>query len=143
MSEVIDVESDDIFIESEWIGVGRSYPNSPPPHVIQARNLKLAIPEHEKALLLKGHKTVKELHAFALPPQSGELLFWAIGSWFSDHQPTVDTMEDVLKRPIPSNDHIARMERHFNQAWIGGAKSSQQSKLQSKTTVSGMDSIST
>lgn len=111
------------FISSEWIGCGKSYPDDDTPEfILAARREALALPARCTPLLPDSRLSVLELLTLKLPPKPSVLVTQEAQRAFSFDDPT-DDLAMLLKRPIPSDDFIRKLQKVFGPAWFSGARS--------------------
>ncbi|KAF5320335.1 hypothetical protein D9611_011267 [Ephemerocybe angulata] len=118
-----ELDPDKVFNEKEWIEVKATYPEVAPIYLSDARAKTLAIPEHLEERFLTGNEAVEDLRQYSTPPQSGELLYTPIPTWFSKDPPTVTDADIFFSKSIPSPDHVKLLDEAYGQAWLDGAKS--------------------
>ncbi|KAF5341928.1 hypothetical protein D9611_001095 [Ephemerocybe angulata] len=118
-----ELDPNKLFNEKEWIEVKATYPEVAPIYLSDARAKTLAIPEHLKERFLTGNEAVEDLRQYSTPPQSGELLYTPIPTWFSKDPPTVTDTDVFFSKSIPSPDHVNLLDKAYGQAWLDGAKS--------------------
>ncbi|KAF6746596.1 hypothetical protein DFP72DRAFT_1076277 [Ephemerocybe angulata] len=101
-----ELDPDKVFNEKEWIEVKATYPEVAPIYLSDARAKTLAIPEHLEERFLTGNEAVEDLRQYSTAPQSGELLYTPIPTWFSKDPPTVTDADIFFSKSIPSPDHV-------------------------------------
>lgn len=115
-----ELDPNKLFNEKEWIEVKATYPEVAPIYLSDARAKTLAIPEHLKERFLTGNEAVEDLRQYSTPPQSGELLYTPIPTWFSKDPPTVTDTDVFFSKSIPSPDHVNLLDKAYGQAWRYG-----------------------
>jgi len=123
---IIDVENPAILNESDWIGMGKSYPTFPekvPEALRNYRSLHLEIPRDAAQILLPNvNLTVKELIEKTLPKVLHGLVFKAPKSCYQILKPNQDV--DCLRyRALPTKAFVHAAMEDLGQALLDGKKS--------------------
>ena len=121
--DILDLANVPLFIDKDWIGMGKQYPKSNTPHEVRwAKDDRLKIPELHLKHLPAPNLPVVQFVKHELPPQSAEIITTKAQSWFHHDMP-IDTsdIKVLLKRPIPPATFLRDLEKEFGQAWFDGA----------------------
>ncbi|PPR06307.1 hypothetical protein CVT24_001091 [Panaeolus cyanescens] len=116
-----------LFVEGEWIGVGRIYDTEQmPAYIVKAKNLQLQIPREFCSILPHPSASVSTLLEIELPQQAdphSELLVDDLKKHWFHRDPPFSDISVLFHRPIPSLDCLRELEKAFGQAWLDGCKS--------------------
>ncbi|KAF9034205.1 hypothetical protein BDZ89DRAFT_1111113 [Hymenopellis radicata] len=111
------------FKKAEWIGVNKQYPSDDVPLPVQwARQDLYTLPWNARLLFPGPHLTPKQFTRFPLPPLSSAFITTKEWLWFSTDAPITD-VSVLMRRPVPSDDYLTKLDRAFGQKWFDGAKS--------------------
>ena len=112
-----------VFVPSEWIGCGKTYPeDDTPSFIVAARKSVLAIPQKHKRLLPDPNLSVLGLLAAELPPRPSAVTHQEASRAFSFDPPTED-LPAISARPLPHPQFVQKLQKAFGQAWFSGALS--------------------
>ncbi len=112
-----------IFVPSEWIGCGKTYPEGDTPaFILAARKSVLAIPAPHTTLLPDPRVSVLGLLASELPPRPSAITHADASRSFSFDPPTED-LPALTDRPLPHPQFIQKLQKEFGKAWFSGALS--------------------
>jgi len=120
--DIIDLNDDRPFQESEWIRAGKEYPEKPPQYIENAKNMKFRVPVSYTQYYPKDDTPVLQFIAASLPDISKEIITVNPSTWFCRDSPTTNPV-CLLTRPIPKADFLTRLEGISGQAWFNGSKS--------------------
>ncbi|KAF8797488.1 hypothetical protein BYT27DRAFT_7237241 [Phlegmacium glaucopus] len=117
-------DNDGVFVESEWIKVGKIYGAPGFPDFVCAEKLaRLAIPDEFIQLVkLKQDISVTQFVTHELPRVSSEFITTKTDKWFSNDTPT-ENYTNLLTRPAPSREFLEVLDKVIGQSWLDGAKS--------------------
>lgn len=120
----IELDDDVIFVENEWINQGEKNTNVPP-FVRWKKDKDMEIPLSFLQCIKFPNPdiSVNEFLAYELPRVSSEIISNKVAKWFSQEPPSILNMQILLKRSIPSSTFLTQLEEASGQAWLDGAKS--------------------
>ena len=118
----VDLTTNTRFHRLTWIGTGKTFSNSLPQEVYDAKREVLKVPDVILAQLPGSVALVHEFLRHPLPPQSGNLNFHRTEEWFSTNMP-LTCPEVLLKSPIPSEKVLEKLDTTVGQMWFDGASS--------------------
>jgi hypothetical protein len=120
----IELDEDVSFIEDDWIGQGKKY-TEVPDFVRWKKDSYMEIPFDflQHANLPEPELSVKEFIALKLPRISSEIISDKAAKWFTDNYPSTSDSQILLRRSIPSPTFLTQLEKAVGQAWLDGAKS--------------------
>lgn len=123
--EILDVEDEVIQLwrPEDWIGVGMTYPDSPPACVLAARHETLRLLPSMAIYTLSDNLPVTELLQTIHVSQSSSLISLKPHLAYSQLPPNVTDFSFLSTQPIPPQRWIEGLEASFNQAWFDGAQS--------------------
>ncbi|GLB37775.1 hypothetical protein LshimejAT787_0408260 [Lyophyllum shimeji] len=122
-NDILDLDELPQFIESEWIGVGKKYPQKDVPFYISwAKAERLEIPQAYLHHLPPVDLPVEKFLLFKLPSQSNEIIATKAAAWFSHDEPKIDII-GLLSWPVPPRSFLDNLEAAFGQAWFDGSRS--------------------
>lgn len=114
---------DKLFVPSEWIGCGKTYPeDDTPSFIIAARKSVLTIPQKHQRLLPDPKLSVLGLLAAELPLRPSAVTHQEASRAFSFDPPTED-LPAIRTRPLPHPQFVQKLQKAFGQAWFSGALS--------------------
>ena len=126
MPDIIDVEKPlETFVPSEWIGTGKTYPQSTkiPQFIAQAYDDTYTVPETTRRQLV--HDPTRRVRSFAvasLPPPSPTPSFAGAALWFSKDPPSTE-LSALLNRPVPHPSTLKALRGISGQMWFDGCVS--------------------
>ena len=121
-SNFIDWEDSRVFHASEWIGIGKIYPEDIQ-YIKDAKKEVLSIPQQfQHDYLPPSELPVAQFVARLLPDISNEKISVKPAAWFSHENPATDPYI-LLTRPIPNPKFLGTLQNAFGQAWFNGSKS--------------------
>ncbi|TFK17385.1 hypothetical protein FA15DRAFT_661488 [Coprinopsis marcescibilis] len=114
-------ESDERFIEKEWIRVGKEFQSFQdiPTHVRNAFDMKLKLPEDTQDQLPLPTLSIQDFIQVDLLGMEEGLNMMKISRWFSANKPCTD-IACLLKRTVPSTKLISELELNAMQCWLDG-----------------------
>jgi hypothetical protein len=119
-------ETDEGFVEADWIGVGKIYDETLPSLVRSAKRTSLAIPNTflNMARLPDPATSVIDFIKSELPCVSSEIIVTKAVAWFTNDAPSESVdLGILLSRSVPSAQFIEELEQVVGQRWLDGAKS--------------------
>ena len=66
---------------------------------------------------------VADFVAWELPRVSSEIISTKPEIWFSKNAPSINSIQVILSRPVPSREFVRRLDIAYRQAWLDGARS--------------------
>lgn len=123
--EILDIEDEVIQLwkPEDWIGIGMTYPESPPACVLAARFETLRLPPSMAIYTLPETLPVTQLLQTIHVSQSSSLINLKPHLAYSRQPPSVTDLSFLSTQPIPPQRWIEGLEAAFNQAWFDGAQS--------------------
>lgn len=87
----------------------------------------MAIPSDVRDILPQQDEPILAFIQRTPPMQSAGFNTFPMHAWFSCKEPSTvshkETLENVMRRTIPSRDFIIELEREFGQQWLDGKRS--------------------
>ena len=124
MGSPIELDKDVPFIEDDWIGQGIKY-TKVPDFVRWKKDSYMEIPFNflQYVNFPESKLSVKEFLALKLPRISSEIISNKAAKWFTDESPSILDPQILLQRSIPSPTFLTQLAKAAEQAWLDGAKS--------------------
>ena len=120
----IKLDEDVLFIESEWIGQNKIYANVPDfVRWQKEKDMEIPLDILQFTNFPKPEFSVNDFLAHNFPRISSEIISNNVACWFSKNAPNDLDMQTLLQRSIPSPAFLAQIEEAVGQAWLDGAKS--------------------
>ena len=120
----IELDEDVLFIESEWIGQNKKYANVPDfVRWQKEKDMEIPLDILQFTNFPKPEFSVNDFLAHNFPRISSEIISNNVACWFSKNAPNDLDMQTLLQRSIPSPAFLAQIEEAVGQAWLDGAKS--------------------
>ena len=114
------------FNPAEWINTGKKY-KEVPQSVSLARQGATALPSDIRDTLPWQDEPIQDFIQRALPKQSNGFNTSPMHTWFSYKEPNAISNQDIFKntmrRSIPSQDVINKLDDEFGQQWLDGKRS--------------------
>lgn len=125
MIDDIDTDSMEPFDEQKWIGAGLKYDTLKLPYFVLSELEKWTTPPEDflhSANLPSPNIHVSDIIGKELPRISSEIPITRPETWFSHNTPTIYP-SILLTRPIPTHLFLNSLGDLLGQAWLDGAKS--------------------
>jgi hypothetical protein len=120
----IDLDDDVLFIENDWIGREKIYTKVPA--FVQWKKdslMKIPLDFLRHANFPEPELSVKEFVTFKFPRISSEIISNKAAKWFTNNSPSTLDPQILLQHSIPSPAFLTQLEEAVGQAWLDGAKS--------------------
>jgi hypothetical protein len=122
----IDTFEASLFNPAEWIGTGKKYKDLPGCVTLAAQEA-MAIPSDIRDTLPRQDEPILDFIQRTLPVKSNGINTFPMHAWFSCKEPSTvsneDTPKNIMRRTVPSQDFINKLEREFGQQWFDGKQS--------------------
>ncbi|KAF9780748.1 hypothetical protein BJ322DRAFT_1011530 [Thelephora terrestris] len=118
----IDLTSNSPFYPSIWIGVEKTFSDSLPPEVLDAKQITLEIPETFHTFFPLPTTRVSDFIHWNLPFQSDGINLYETTQWFSNDLPHTDPSL-LLARSIPPVIILKALDAAAGQMWMDGSRS--------------------